>query len=992
MIRRAMAAFAGALIGAVAPAAGQEQEAAPPARSGEITNGEMTEEIVVTGSRVKRRDLTTPAPVTVVSRDEITASGYTNVGEFLQQLPEQGNALSRQWNNGGDGSTRVNLRSLGDYRTLVLLNGRRYVPAGMGADRAVDLNTIPTAAVERVEILKDGASPMYGSDAMGGVVNIITRKRWDGVDVSAYGGISSRGDAASRVVSLTTGGSGERGSFLLTGSYTDLGPAMAGDRPFSATPYTSNFGNGTVGTTGSPIVPQGSIVLDPWDVGAPNGNDLWNRLMATYPKARRFIRDPSEPNGLGWRPMDRTALSGAGGDLWNYQPDNYLVTPLRLLSLFAIGDRRFGDASRLFFEASYVERRSDQMLAPLPLATGAEGITVSRDNIYNPFGRDFARMQRRLVETDRRRFAEEVDTFRVVGGLDGTLPQALGSISGGSWDVSANYGRSRATTAISGYLTLRGLAHALGPSFIDPGPNGIVDTPLHGTVQGDDVARCGTPGNPIPDCVPVDLFNGPGSITPAMLNQLTYSGTATGANEMLSLQANASAPLFRFWADRPIGFATGYEYRTLFGEYVPDTMSLRGDRRDLKQDITRGSADVHEVYAELSIPVLSGAPMVKDLEIMAAARAFKHQRFEPDWTWKLGGRWKPLADVTLRGTVSTSYRVPSIQELFQGAALTDTDFVNDPCTDLTIDPVSNPGMTSARAAWCRAAGVPAGGTQAIQAAPAPIVGNPRLRPETARVFTTGVVLEPRFARGLSVTIDYWNVHVDHVIAAPSGPWILDACYPSAAGIAPAHCDLVERDPATGQLLGVTNLILNSSGAETAGGVDLSGRYQLPTPIGRIGVALDATWLDHHDLEGFDGKVLHGRGTYDLGLNPEWKYNLGLTWGLGGLGIGGVVRYLSGFKECASEDPILGIVPDACSYSLNGAPVQFSRRVSSWTSLDLFAEYDFGTRMGRTKIGAGVQNVLDTAPPFTNAAFSNNADPSAYGFIGRFFYVRLAQRL
>src|SRR6266478_2185236 len=209
------------------------------------------EEIVVTGTRVRRKDLNTPAPVTVVSRDQIQASGKISVGDFLQSLPEQGNTVNAQVNNGNDGSVRVALRSLGSSRTLVLVNGRRMVPGGTGADPAADLSTIPTAAIERVEILKDGASAIYGSDAIAGVVNVILRKRYTGTEIGGYAGITQHGDGTTYDIHGLSGTAGDRGSILFSVAYQEQHDILAGSRVWSATTYSYDFDTGAKTPTGN---------------------------------------------------------------------------------------------------------------------------------------------------------------------------------------------------------------------------------------------------------------------------------------------------------------------------------------------------------------------------------------------------------------------------------------------------------------------------------------------------------------------------------------------------------------------------------------------------------------------------------------------------------------------------------------------------------------------------------------------------------------------
>src|SRR5712664_1156783 len=228
--------------GAPAAQAQQDVQPAPPAALGTepqaaAPSGKRAaeEEILVTGSRIRRKDLTTPAPVTVITREAVQASGKVSIGDFLQSLPEQGNAINTQVNNGGNGATRIALRGLGPARTLVLLNGRRFVPGGNGADASVDLNSIPASAVERIEVLKDGASAVYGSDAIGGVVNIITRRR-GGTEVSGFTGTSQHGDGTIYDINGTTGSTGDAGSFLFSGGYYKQQPVWAGARDFSKIP------------------------------------------------------------------------------------------------------------------------------------------------------------------------------------------------------------------------------------------------------------------------------------------------------------------------------------------------------------------------------------------------------------------------------------------------------------------------------------------------------------------------------------------------------------------------------------------------------------------------------------------------------------------------------------------------------------------------------------------------------------------------------------
>src|SRR5438876_9389512 len=256
-----------------APTPSNPQEQAPAAETGSPVASEpvteaagkrtATDEIVVTGSRIRRKDLTTPAPVTVISRDQVLASGKASIGDFLQTIPEQGNSTNTAVNNGGDGTVNVALRSLGQNRTLVLVDGKRMVfgAGGNGGTlaSAVDLNAIPISAIERVEILKDGASSLYVSDAIAGVVNIITRKKANGTEVSGYTGTSTRGGGTAYDLSLVTGASGDTGNFIFTGGYFNQNEIFAGQRGWAQNAVGYNFRNGKESIQGSYRVPSGNF-------------------------------------------------------------------------------------------------------------------------------------------------------------------------------------------------------------------------------------------------------------------------------------------------------------------------------------------------------------------------------------------------------------------------------------------------------------------------------------------------------------------------------------------------------------------------------------------------------------------------------------------------------------------------------------------------------------------------------------------------------------
>src|SRR5205085_5183646 len=446
----------------------------------------VTEELVVTGSRIRRKDLTTPAPVTVVTREQFESSGKLTIGDFLQTMPEQGNAPNFQLNTGGvnygaDSSTRINLRSLGVTRTLVLVNGRRSVPGGLGASSSVDLNSIPSAAVERIEVLKDGASAVYGSDAVAGVVNIITRRNFTGTELGAQYGISQRGDAQTFEAHATTGRSDENSSLLFSVGYFDQKDSWLRDRDWSKQALDYDYTGGGGYSYGSHRTPQGDIQFkedpNPANAGKPlcSGDPLCLSLTASgWTPKTYYILDPATGK---WRP---TVEKGTPNDLYNFAAENYLSIPSTSVQAYSSGDAKFS-LVRGYYEMSYVQRKAQQNAAAsafnpgdYPVPGGTDLITVSQFDVYNPFHTPLPFAGRRLVEFGHRTYAEDLGTFRVVTVLDGTLPPELGPLHGWYWDASMNYGRTSGTFTTNGAQRNSKVADSVGPSMIDPATNTAV--------------------------------------------------------------------------------------------------------------------------------------------------------------------------------------------------------------------------------------------------------------------------------------------------------------------------------------------------------------------------------------------------------------------------------------------------------------------------------------------------------------------------------------
>jgi iron complex outermembrane recepter protein len=938
----------------------------------EVDTGEG-EVIEITGTAIPRLETTTPAPVSTIDREEIDATGKMSIGEVLQRLPAQSNAINVQFNNGGDGSTRINLRGLGAGRTLVLLNGRRHVPGGLGANSSVDLNAIPLAIIERIEVLKDGASAVYGSDAIGGVVNVITRQDFEGTEATIFTGTTQRGDATTYDLSVVSGTRSSRGSFLVSGGFYQHGDIFAGDRVYSrldkefdfqcvadggpATLYHPvNNPDGCINPLGSSATPFGVVI----DYGE-DGSAEWDAVIdSTCPSGACTLG----PDGI--RDFNASGNFPDTGDFYNYQPDNYLLTPQRRYNVYSQGRWKLARNTDAFFETSYTRRESDQLLAPEPLFTVVEGITVSGDNHYNPYDRAFIDIRRRMIEAGNRRFLQEQDTFRIVTGVEGDIP-----FNNWKWNAHYNFGRTSGVEFKEGLFVLSRVQNALGPSYVD----------------GDGVAHCGTPGAEIPGCVPLDLFGGPGSITPEMLESITYTGIARGFTTLNSGQVGARGKLADTPWDGFVGLAVGGEYRHLAGESIPDPITASGDTTGNKAEPTGGSYNTLEGFAELGVVPIAGKPMAKWVELSAAARGHRFNNFGSGLTYKTGALWAIPEGVAVRGTYSTAFRAPSIGELFSGS-FDSFPAVRDPCDTGQAPRTPNAEMN------CAAQGIP-GDHEDVRSQQRSILGgNPDAQPEKADIITAGIVYEPTFAPGLGLTLDHFWVNVRDSIQFKGAGQILNNCYNRSVPIQ-EDCDKIVRDPNTNLITFIDDRITNTGGNKTSG-FDFQVRYDWRHPmVGRFRHNLEGTYLLKFNsiIEGgrFNQQgepvdlIVEGKGIYDLGVHPSLKGNFSTLWGLGGFGAGFNVRYIGSFKECHQDDCETFLTPNTPGF----AP-ELSRDVDANVTADLFGSYEMKSPAGVSRLTFGVNNVFDTDPAIIFNGFLATSDAATYDFLGRFFYVRFTQ--
>jgi iron complex outermembrane receptor protein len=922
----------------------------------------VMEQVVVVGSRIRRIDIETSQPVFVLERAQLERTGLVSVGDILQELTAHGAALNTTFNNGGDGSTRVDLRNLGDNRTLVLVNGRRWIT---GLDGGVDLNSIPLAVIERIEVLKDGASAIYGSDAIAGVINITTVDSYDGMEARAYLGESAEGDGRVESYDFTLGTSSERASVVANVSYVKQEPIFAGAREISAVPVFGLPPNdvyaGASATTPYGRFGFGRVGNCPFD---PSGNYPASGQCPLPPgyAFRGLNRNTYDPETGAWPVFDPVT----GG--YNFAPENYLQTPQERTALYAQGRYDLADTAAFSFELLYNERLSSQELAPIPIVIGvnAQGlnrITVPAAQVYNPFGQTVTQLAIR-PGGQVRNFAQDADTFRFGSGFQGTFDLADRAYA---WDLNAIYGEYTISGRTEGLVNLGRVGNALGPSFFDAGGNAV----------------CGTPGAIIAGCVPLDVFRGPEALAPAMLDYIYYTAQDTQQTRSWNYTANLTGDLLDLPAG-PLAFAAGYEYRRETGEALQDT--LRAQLDNLDNSTYSGSVSVDEMYLELSIPLLADVLLAQTLEINLAGRYSDYDTFGDTTNFKGGLRWKPVDQLLVRGSYSQGFRAPTVSDLYFPVATNSNTLDSDPCGTEFYAAGETPSAEVL--ANCVADGVPGGTYEPAGAVFQDLIGgNPDLLPETSVSKTLGLVWNPPWIAGLDLSLDWYEIAIDDAISVAFSDELLRYC---AFDAVPEACARTTRDPASGELLRVDARNLNS-GELRVEGYDLTVNYRFDTRVGRFSILWDTSYTAEYVIESPRGSGLRSVPGNNFTFEPGFRIrsNLDLAWQRGDWGAAAGLRYYSPLDEGCFAPTNAGYV-ELCSSPDVVSPIYFGypeNRLGSRTYLDLQASWN---APWNARVTAGVQNATDRDPPVSYTAFANSFDP-AYPIPGRFWYASYTQK-
>jgi len=920
----------------------------------------VLEEVIITGSRIRQNPVETRTPIQFYNEQDIQLTSSVSAAEYLQKLPITGSAINRLNNSSGNlgfppdgagigaGASEVDLRNLGSKRTLVLVDGRRWIhgSSASGVAGAVDMNSIPNNAVKSIEISMDGASTVYGSDAIAGVVNIITLDNYDGFKASAYYGQYSKGDGESTEVDVNWGAESDRARVLLDLSWTKQNEVNAGDREISeyaiqGFPYGLSSGT-----------PEGRIVFTDPRIG--------QTLSITSYKPNP-VYDPN-----CWATGE--SVSGCDDfqaftldDRFNYQPYNFLLTPNRRVSIFAKSEYDITDDVKFRMLASFNQRKSTSRAAPEPLFFGPEaGAGTILDNLYwpadhpyNPFGIDMDTSSmvftgRRPIEAGPRVFDQTVDTWYISAGVDGSFDVSDSKIY---WDATAIWSRNNATQIKHGAFNAQNIALALGPAD----------------------ACTATPG-----CVPLNWV-GPDTMTQEMLDFVTFIQKDVSDQDLLDVTVNFTGEFGGFSAGN-IGWAAGYEHREEDGSFTPDSIVSKGFTAGVPASPTDGGFKVDEVYGEVLVPIWRGDNGGR-FDLSGSARWSDYDLFNSKTVGSAGANYAPNSDLVFRVNYAQGFRAPNIGELFNTGSRFDAALV-DPCSNVQPENAAN----------CAALGVPPDFVSPNPQLSVTTGGNPDLTPETSNTFTAGFSWQVAQADdwngidGLLVELNYYDISIDDAIQPPDAQDVLTQCVET---LNPFFCDNVSRAPG-GTVQRVDGILQNIGGIDTSG---FDWTVTLTTAEKGWG-HLRFQWLNTYLLDytetiaGPDGDVkIHREGT-ELG-SPErafvdYKSTLNIDWFMGNWSARIAFQYYSSLdEECGGSVAAFELWDDFCSNGQDGNKIPstvFTNLQASWTP-------DFG-KEGQWTFQVGVDNVFDETIPFCASCDLNSFDGTLYPIPGAFWYGRV----
>lgn len=943
------------------PAFAQETPAAAPQAAPEAAAEDEGQVIIVTGTRIARPDLEAASPVTVVTGESIKLSGQTGVEEFLRDVPQATPAIGGNTNNGNPGAATIDLRNLGEERTLVLVNGKRFVP--YDGDGIVDLNMIPSALVERVEVLTGGASSVYGSDAIAGVVNFVMKSDFEGFQADAQYGITEEGDGANRSFSITMGmnSADGRGNIVMNATYTKVDAVDQGSRSFSRN------------------------VLAAADLG-PGGGSSTNAAGTIRSIPGSACAGGSTAGVCTFDANGNLVPYVASRDGFNFNPYNLLQAPQDKWTATALGHYELTDAVEFYGRASFANSQVTTIVAPsgtfnfpfeINYATNpflnsqARSVLAAADAIDSSPNDGFVTLPvgRRTVELGTRDSIYENTAYQVVGGFKGDITDNI------QWEVFGQWGKTKRTITYANDISFSRTQQAL---LAVNGPNG---------------PQCmDTSGG----CVPANLF-GAGNLSQEAGNFIRLDLQQHDSTSQLVTGGFISGDLpFTLASDKPGAFVIGAEYRRERTKANPDENLRQGNAPGFGSSTpVDAQFSVREVYGELKLPILDMFSVEGGIRYADYKNKDNLTGQGNDFTntsWKVGADFEPIEDIRFRAMYQRAVRAPNLNELGQPLTPSTGDVDTDYCSSDNLTPADYAaGGTLAQ--LCLATGVPSSAAaNGIVGGPIAgqvnnyLGGNIDLEPEKATTITIGAVIQPRFLPGFTASVDYFDIKVKNAIINIPEQDIVDACYLFEQDANGTFCSLIHRNPIDGSLIGGTETGVDAreinAGLQRTRGIDIAAAYRFDImEDARLTLAVNATRTIRSDFQA--ASVLPVRhcaglvGSICLRPLPKWQWVQTTTFNKGPFTaqlrwqyIGKLTNDTVAFGQAPASDfavPVIG----ARSY------------------FDFSSEYEVNDNFA---LRFGVENIFDKKPPVVGNDYggttenSGNTYPATYDPLGRKYFV------
>jgi len=900
--------------------------------------------ISVTGSLIRRVDAETASPVVTLDRSAITNNGSPTLGNVLQALPNiAGNATNTSNNSnggggasptleGGDGAARVSLRGLGISRTLMLVDGQRMANP--------DLNMIPQNMIERVDVLAEGASTVYGSDAIGGVVNFLLRKDYKGAELSVNDGISSHGDGKRRGAQFTIGASGEDGNIVAGVDYNKYDPVLATARKFSS--HQLYLSSGVITPSGSGTVPTGRVLIP---VAESPGCAPRKGTTNTY---------VTRASGTGASLGDYRCYTGS--DRYNYNAFNYIQTKQERTNLFVMGNYKFNDYVTFFADAFYNHTNSAGQDAPAPTSVG-DGWHVLASNPINPFGVTFSQgtlvdparpnadsgyqFGTRLTGLGTRLHTFTTNNEQVNAGLRGNFGPQTTWI----WDASVDYGHS----------------HRVQTNF-----NEVNVPAFQAAIDGG-----------------ANIFNQADPAVTALLRKGVDAPMYTMNNTMKQAQANASGEIWTLPAGA-VQLSVGALYRKSTMNYNVTADAVLDPTTNTCVVLSEacgspggGNQNVKELYAETLIPLLSEQPWAYSLNVDLGVRYSDYNTSGSTTNGKFAIEYRPIADLLVRGTISQVFRAPNLDELYDGRTVAGPT-LNDPCVNLTQAQLQQHQAACANvpAGW---GGNPLGQVTGYYSGAVPAGGH--LKPEKGKSIDFGLVYSPEWLPGVSSSLDFYHIYLTDTLTPVTAQTVANACF---ANNNSPFCNFINRYDQTSKIAGAVNYIntpVVNLGTLSTSGVDFTLNYAIPhfdvggVDPGNFKAGLNTTYISTYKNDATPGlpgaQSIDYAGKYGLqfGNIARWRGVFTLNWTMGPWSAQWQARYIHRLTNLNADANTGANAP------MGGITYHAIQGGYEWSKI-------------HTRFDVGIDNLTGRIPPLSyQNGLNYNVDTATYDVMGRYFWAR-----